>query len=1173
MSVIGSNVLAGASGQAGAAGYAIERSLRFNGSVDSSYLNRTPSSAGNRKTWTWSGWVKRSGLDTVQALFGAGQEVTNDGVYSALRFLSDNTLNFRLNRDDTVLDTNLTSTAVFRDTSAWYHIVLAWDSTQSTDADRAKIYVNGVQLTDFNTPDYPGQNTVSSVNNTKRHTVGAFNDGGSPTHLFDGYLADVHFIDGQALAASDFGEPDDNGVWQPKAYAGSYGTNGFKLNFSDNSSNAALGTDSSGNSNTWTVNNLVADGGVVYSNYVSGYINSLGIEPTTNLFDGNTSTSFYSSNISGSGIKFVPTTDITGSIELYLRNGDTANSTFSYSLDNGSTFTNLTTTSAGGYVSIGSQTIGNVNGIIVRHVTTDGTNSVNWRAIRVDGTVLTDGTPSNTDSLFDSPTNGTQTDTGLGGQVSGNYATLNPLAIDPVYALPTLSEGNLTAVASSSGSFATITFGLTSGKYYWEFTCGSNVSSGSTSRPASGFNKVREVNSTAFAWRQNGNTMGLSGSPTFSTYQTGDIIGIALDIDNTQVTFYKNGVQQGSGAYSYTNTDDIVYIGLFSADNGGTYHYNFGQRAFAFAPSGFKALNTANLPDPTIADGSDYMDVVTYTATGGTAQSIAGLEFNPDLVWLKARVAGAHNIFDSVRGATKGLRSNDPAAEYTDSETLTSFDSNGFSLGPDNNGYQVNFSNNPMVGWTWDAGHPATAATGAVSFDGTGDYLSLPASSDFNFGSGDFTIEFFWHPTSTSRQALYHGSFGADYSIGIDYNSVGTNKLGFWASSNGTTWDIVNADGGGSGITTGEPIQNAWNHIAYVRNGNSLTMYLNGGSVGSITSTATISLADTDTPVIGAWWNSNTAMSDIHGSISNFRILKGTALYTSNYTPPTAELTNVTNTKLLCCQSTTSATAAAVTPGTITANGNAVATTFNPLDAFSVNGTGYATTSAAGITEGTIALTGASVNQSAGFSIVSYTGTGAAGTVGHGLNAAPKIVIFKNRDAATNWRVYTTMVDGSMDSLFLNTTAAKTDSSLSAFTSSVFYCGTNPDHNGSGQAMIAYCFAPVEGYSAFGSYTASSALPFIYTGFKVAFLMIKNISSASTNWRIMDSTRDILNDGSGAKWLKANSSNAEVDERPVDLLSNGFKMRMTDGGDLNYSTDTFIYAAFAETPFKYARAR
>ena len=121
--------------------------------------------------------------------------------------------------------------------------------------------------------------------------------------------------------------------------------------------------------------------------------------------------------------------------------------------------------------------------------------------------------------------------------------------------------------------------------------------------------------------------------------------------------------------------------------------------------------------------------------------------------------------------------------------------------------------------------------------------------------------------------------------------------------------------------------------------------------------------------------------------------------------------------------------------------------------------------------------------------------------------------------------------------------------------------------------MVAYCFSPVVGYSAMGSYQASSGLPFVYLGFKPKLLLIKNITSSSTSWRLMDSARDTFNDGSGAYWLKPNTSDAEVDERPIDFLSNGFKLRMTDGGDLNYSSDTYIYCAWAESPLNYARAR
>ena len=150
--------------------------------------------------------------------------------------------------------------ALLRDVSAWYHVVFAVDTTQSTAADRVKIYVNGVQETSFATANYPSLNHDTHINNNQLHYIGD-NAATSYTGPLDGYLADVNFIDGQALAPTEFGSTDsDNNVWNPKEYSGgSYGTNGFYLKFADNSNNAALGTDSSGNNNTWTVNNLVAD--------------------------------------------------------------------------------------------------------------------------------------------------------------------------------------------------------------------------------------------------------------------------------------------------------------------------------------------------------------------------------------------------------------------------------------------------------------------------------------------------------------------------------------------------------------------------------------------------------------------------------------------------------------------------------------------------------------------------------------------------------------------------------------------------------------------------------------------------------------------------------------------------------------------------------------------------
>jgi hypothetical protein len=244
-----------ASKSKGASGsYQIANSLRFRSSA-SAYLNRTPSVAGNRQIWTWSGWVKRGALGAAQILFGAAASPFG----SYFRFESGGTLRF-YDYNGTTFSPDLITTQVFRDPSSWYHLVLVSDTTQATSTNRIRMYVNGTQITAFSTATYPAQNAQNtSINNTYPTTIGA------ASASLDGYLADVNFIDGQALTPTSFGAFDPvTGVWTPKKYSGTYGTNGFKLNFSNGTSTTTLGYDSSGNSNNWTTNNISLTAGSTY---------------------------------------------------------------------------------------------------------------------------------------------------------------------------------------------------------------------------------------------------------------------------------------------------------------------------------------------------------------------------------------------------------------------------------------------------------------------------------------------------------------------------------------------------------------------------------------------------------------------------------------------------------------------------------------------------------------------------------------------------------------------------------------------------------------------------------------------------------------------------------------------------------------------------------------------
>ena len=226
-------------------GYSIDNSLRFNDD-DNSQLERTFTSAGDRQKWTWSAWIKRGNISTNMCLFSAKSNtgmIWLAGVNGTMRVEQYNGAggyNFRRNFE-----------GYHRDASAWYHLIIVYDSAQASEVDRLKFYRNGEAVGVNYTYESMSQNFQSEFNNTETHWLGAINHGFD----YDGLLAEVNFVDGQALTPSDFGETGDYGEWKAKKYTGTYGTNGFYLDFKNSGS---LGNDASSNSNNWTPNNLAA---------------------------------------------------------------------------------------------------------------------------------------------------------------------------------------------------------------------------------------------------------------------------------------------------------------------------------------------------------------------------------------------------------------------------------------------------------------------------------------------------------------------------------------------------------------------------------------------------------------------------------------------------------------------------------------------------------------------------------------------------------------------------------------------------------------------------------------------------------------------------------------------------------------------------------------------------
>ena len=262
-------------------GYNVANSCRFDDGSNN-YLTRTQT-AGNRRTWTWSAWVKFSNIATGehdQKLF-----LAHSNTHPSTQIVTNSMRLGIYTYDGSSTNFIVTCNRFLRDPSAWYHLVIAVDTTQSTDSNRVKIYINGVQETSFFTASYPSQNFETEVNDNTE--IAQVSGGGTPSNPFDGYMAEVVLIDGQQLDPTSFGEFDSDSpnIWKPKDVSGlTFGTNGFYLDFENASS---LGADVSGNSNNFTVNNLTSVDQSTDTCTNNGNVHNALIKDTPTLSEGN----------------------------------------------------------------------------------------------------------------------------------------------------------------------------------------------------------------------------------------------------------------------------------------------------------------------------------------------------------------------------------------------------------------------------------------------------------------------------------------------------------------------------------------------------------------------------------------------------------------------------------------------------------------------------------------------------------------------------------------------------------------------------------------------------------------------------------------------------------------------------------------------------------------------
>ena len=700
------------------------------------------------------------------------------------------------------------------------------------------------------------------------------------------------------------------------------------------------------------------------------------------------------------------------------------------------------------------------------------------------------------DSVLDTPTT--------------NYCTLNSL--DKAAAI-TLKNGNLQVDNSTTGNYDGFraTFGSKTGKYYWEIkfpSTGYMDAIGiarADGRIDTGNQPTYRIVLGLGSWYNSYNSGGVatyvnatpSGDyPSVATwsgasnYSSNDIYMIAVDFGAGKIWWGKNNswFNNSGTANPATGTDPRITFTTgnewFPYSQSGDSStspqaYNFGQQGFAYTPpSGFVALNSANLPDPTILLPDKHFDTKLYVGNGSTGQTIT-YEFQPDFVWMKNRSgSNNHAAVNTVVGRAKGLYPDSTSAEFNSAagRDVSAFTSNGFTVGEPEQASSTNNNGSNIVAWAWNAG------------DSDGKTYTVKVH-DFS-GNNRYIFDDFQTQAVTLDLAE-----GGTYIFNMDDASNASHPFSIGTAANGTVYTDAS--------------------VTYFLDGVSKTYSeYTSGFAAATTRRLHITSLPASAPVLYYWCSAHSGMG---GQINT-----NSTLGSSNF-------------------------------------------------------------------DGAIKST-VKANTTSGFSIVAYTGNGVNDTditIGHGLGVTPDVVIIKAREGTSSsqwifWHKdlsshgsYTTNL------LFLNTTSAENyySDQFKSAQATTFTIRTEEAGNGrvnqNGIDYLSLCFSEVAGYSKFGVYNGNSSDngPFVYTGFSVSWLLVKR-RDGTTNWCILDNKRDP--DNVANTRLFPNSSSADSvssgNVSAVDFLSNGFKVRDSHQ-DGNSSSGEYIYLAFAESPFKNARAR
>jgi len=1111
MSVINSDSMrAGASGVV--SGYVISNSCRFNDD-DSAYMYRTPSIAGNRKTWTYSVWFKRGNMGSIQTLLNAGASE-----------------DLAINASDQLImnmgTCSYISTQLFRDPSAWYHLVVATDTTQSTASSRVRFYLNGTEITAFGTETNPAQNEDLAVNSATLHSIGA-NEGG--TEEWDGYLADVHFIDGAVSTAASFGETDTNGVWVPIEY--------------DATITTVTGYDQSveaGGTIGWTNETIWDRGWAIPNNKVVksiGWNSSVAESAAVLYISERTSSTVYTTktsiaaNHTGSGWEF---------------------------FDLASEYTVPATGTH--YVGVFSGTGG--------HTTTRGTATEG----RFDG----DGAASQTVGGTAAVTEGSNGSFSLGvkyedGTGYGTNGFRLDFANSSSFGLDASSSGDVSAVADKdseegewNGTTGAYTFGtgnidrsttvnairsndILTGNFLIDFTL---TTKGTGMRL--GVYDVSEDGAFITSGSDHGGMANMTNSWVYDVgnaqYRYGGSNQAAESIANgSVVTFERTGstikvTDDGAGGHTWSQTYSgpirICLAGGGSAYALDSFNWTSASRyGNSYSDSGL-ATNDQMSDSPTDDSANDVGNYPTLSPLWPT-QTVTYTDGN-----LTYTRSGQH----AITLATQAIPS---TGKWCFQMKFVGTPDGTAGIGP----FSTTFAANSALE-TSGAGY-------GVSQLGRVKLLGSQFVDGTNFSNDEYACicydadnEKAWAGISTGGAwAWYDSGDPAAGSGGHDISSL-DKPLFFGVSTEGTVSvefdknrfvDVTDLGNFKSLCTANLPAPAISDPSAHFQ----ATAYTgNGTAIGSGGKEVNQGGSSTFTPDFV--WIKNRDASDQH-------ILTDIARGVTKYLSSDGQDVEVTDAETL---STFDADGFTV--------GNDVQVNTNTEDYIAwqwLAGGGAGSSN----TAGSINTTTTTVNTTAGCSLSTYTGDGNSGaTIGHGIGVAPDFIIIKDRTNENSWAVFHSKNTDApeTDFLKLNLTNATEDAidrwNDTLPSSTLITLGNNTAVNGSSRTYSAWAWANVEGFSKFGTYigNTSTAGPFIWCGFRPSLVIIKTITAGS-DWYMFDVKRDPIN--LAGIQLKPNATDAETSQSVMDILSNGFKIRHADTAYNN--TGGLIFAAWAENPF------